>query len=354
MSAVAWDFAPDRTGPPPDRTRRPSLFRSNFPDAESGNRMTALPANAFIKSPRPAVRRLLNMPFGGGNVAQFNMPLGTFYSGNGILPQASIDEATFATAVCRPSTTAYISGASLSGGTVGQASFDVAVCNTVSGTFQGGTTAGGAPPQLSLEETVFTTAVCRPSTMAYRPLFSGEMVQQAGFNVNTCGTAFGTFNLGTTQATTNAVTLNESALVDPGRQAIDLSPSLSRCLLAVYDRQMVLSETQAAALKRQLRVLLEDEEELQSANIRVSTPSLHRLIDFLSEHQRSPLPSLSITRAGYFAASWSPRKRAKLTIVFRPEGVADWIASDLNATPPVHQKDTLANRLGEFAAWANA
>jgi hypothetical protein len=139
-----------------------------------------------------------------------------------------------------------------------------------------------------------------------------------------------------------------------GSTAVDPPASLSLCLRALYERQSVLTEAQAAALKRQLWVLLEDEEELQSANISVSIPSLHRLIDFLSEHQRSALPSLSITQAGYFAASWSPRKRAKLTIVFRPEGVADWIASDLNATPPVHQKDSLANRLGEFAAWTNA
>jgi hypothetical protein len=145
-----------------------------------------------------------------------------------------------------------------------------------------------------------------------------------------------------------------SASAGPGSSAVELHPSLSLCLRALYERQSVLTEAQAAALKRQLRVLLEDEEELQSANISVSIPSLHRLIDFLSVHQTSALPSLSITRAGYFAASWSPRKRVKLTIVFRPEGVADWIASDLSATPPVHQKDTLANRLGEFAAWTNA
>jgi hypothetical protein len=128
-------------------------------------------------------------------------------------------------------------------------------------------------------------------------------------------------------------------------------PSLSLCLHALDKRQLVLSEAQAAALKRQLRVLLEDEEELESADISVSIPSLHRLIDFLSEHQRSALPSLSITQAGYFAASWSPRKRAKLTLVFRPEGAADWIASDLNVTPPLHRRDTIANGLGEFAAW---
>jgi hypothetical protein len=140
----------------------------------------------------------------------------------------------------------------------------------------------------------------------------------------------------------------------PGSSAENLHPSLSLCLRALYERQSVLTGEQATALKRQLQTLLEDEEELQSANISVSILSLHRLIDFLSEHQTSALPSLSITQAGYFAASWSPRKRAKLTVVFRPEGVADWITTDLNATPPVHQKDTLANRLGEFAAWTNA
>jgi hypothetical protein len=374
MTALALDFAPDRTGPPPGRPRRLSLLRNDFPDAESGSRANTLAANAFTRPLRPAGHRPLNALFGRGNVAAHSTTFGTFYSGSGISP--GLDEAMFPTAVCRPSTIAYISGAPLSGGT---ASFDLATCNTVcisgaalsSGTvglasfhavyapLRGGSitaySSSGMVPQVSLDETTFATAVCSPSTAACFPPFSGEMVQQVGLNVNTYGTAFGAFNGGTTQqATANAVPLNESASVDPGPQAVDLHPSLSLCLRAIYERQSVLTEAQAAALKRQLRVLLEDEEELQSANINVSIPSLHRLIDFLSVHQTSALPSLSITRAGYFAASWSPRKRAKLTIVFRPEGVADWIASDLNATPPVHQKDTLANRLGEFAAWTNA
>jgi len=116
---------------------------------------------------------------------------------------------------------------------------------------------------------------------------------------------------------------------------------------------MLLTHNQVAALELQLRVLLEDDDELRNASINVSVPSLHGLIDFLSEHQTFALPSLSITQAGYFAASWSPRKRAKLTIVFRPDGGGDWNADDLDATPPLHEKDTLASRQGEFEAWVS-
>jgi hypothetical protein len=156
------------------------------------------------------------------------------------------------------------------------------------------------------------------------------------------------------QARFDTAASNQSAFVVSGSPAADPRPSLSRCSRALDERQMVLSAAQLAALTGQLRVLLEDEDELQSANISVSMPSLHGLIDFLSEHQTSTLPSLSITQAGYFAASWSPRKRAKLTIVFHPDGSADWNATDLDAAPPIRQKGTLANHQDEFAAWANA
>jgi hypothetical protein len=176
--------------------------------------------------------------------------------------------------------------------------------------------------------------------------FSGGTARWSALSDFSSGTAH--------QANVNVTVPDEPASTSLGRSAIELHPSLSRCLLALYQRQAVLSEVQAAALKRQLRVLLQEEDELRSANITVSMPSLHGLIDFLSEHPTCALPSLSITQTGYFAASWSPRERAKLTIVFHRYGIADWIASDLDATPPVHQKDALANRQGELAAWTNA
>jgi len=131
-------------------------------------------------------------------------------------------------------------------------------------------------------------------------------------------------------------------------------PSLLGCLSILRSRRKLLNDTQADALERQLEVLLREEDALKEAKINVSEPSLHGLIDFLSEHKTFAHPSLSITRIGHFAASWSPRKRAKLTIVFNPGGNGEWIAIDLDATHPVHDKGNLANLFDKFAAWMRA
>jgi hypothetical protein len=350
------------------------LLRNDFPEAESGSGAISFSANAFTRIGNLAVRQA------DFNVATYNTAFEAFcgksiaryFTGSGVVPQVSLDETMFPTMVCGLSTAAYMSGTPFGGGAVEPAGLSVVMYNTAFGPSCEGSTApyipgGGMVPQVSLDETIYAMTVCRPSMAAYvsGALFSGGVAQQAGPNVAMYDTAVGASCGGliaryipcggTTQhAAVNVLTLDESASVDPGSQPLNLPPSLSRCLRALCERQTVLSAAQAVALKRQLQFLLEDEEELQSANISVSVRSLHGLIDFLSEHRTCALPSLSITRAGYFAASWSPRKRAKLTIVFRPDGVADWIASDLDATPPVHQKDILANRQGELAAWANA
>jgi hypothetical protein len=127
------------------------------------------------------------------------------------------------------------------------------------------------------------------------------------------------------------------------------SSSLTRSLRALHLRRNLLTGTQTEALERQLQALLSDEDEVESPDI--SEPSLHGLIDFLSEHRALAHPRLSITRNGYFAASWSPRRRAKLTIIFNPGGTADWIAIDLDATHPVHDKGSLPNLPDDFAMW---
>jgi len=134
-------------------------------------------------------------------------------------------------------------------------------------------------------------------------------------------------------------------------QPLDSDPSsLHRCLRALRMRPNRLTSTRIAALERQLETLLNEEEgEVEGPG--ASEPSLYGLIDFLSEHNTLAHPSLSITRNGYFAASWSPRKRAKLTIMFGPGGNYEWIAIDLDATPPVHDKGPLANLPDKFANW---
>jgi len=145
-----------------------------------------------------------------------------------------------------------------------------------------------------------------------------------------------------------------SANVQPahGLAADSSSPSLSRCLRALRLRRNLLTDTQTEALERQLEALLSGEDEPESPV--VSEASLHRQIDFLSEHEALAHPSLSIMRSGYFATSWSPRRRAKLTIIFNPGGTADWIAIDLDATHPVHEKGSLPNLPDDFVTWMRA
>jgi hypothetical protein len=132
----------------------------------------------------------------------------------------------------------------------------------------------------------------------------------------------------------------------------DFSTSLERCLYALQSPRSLLTGTQTEALERQLQALLSEEDEAESTE--VSELSLLGLIDFLSEHKTLAHPRLSITRNGYFAASWSPHRRAKLTIIFNPGGTADWIAIDLDATHPVHEKGSLPNLPDDFAMWMRA
>jgi hypothetical protein len=286
MFSLAFDFAPDRTGPPLVGTRRPFFIDKGIPGAGPGHRLTILDQNWTSNSASASIE----------SSSELNQAI------TRILCEGKADGTYF----LHFSDHGYFSGH-------GSPKIILAQPNDCVGT---SATSG------SLLDACLSFPLMGELSWA-----EIDAVQQSDWG---------------------------AASVTSGSPAGDLHPPLSLCLRELYERQSVLTEPQAAALERQLQVLLEDEEELQSANISVSVLSLGRLIGFLSEHQTSALPSLSITQAGYFAVSWSPRKRAKLTIVFHPEGEADWIASDLNATPPVYQKDTLANRLGEFAAWANA
>jgi hypothetical protein len=156
------------------------------------------------------------------------------------------------------------------------------------------------------------------------------------------------------QAGIGANASNETISTAYGLEVGEPPSNLSRCLHVLHSRRRSLNDAQADALARQLRALLSEEDELREVNLDVSEPSLYELIDFLSEHKTFAHPSLSITRIGHFAASWSPRKRAKLTIVFNPGGNGEWIAIDLDATHPLHDKGSLANLFDKFAMWMRA
>ena len=130
--------------------------------------------------------------------------------------------------------------------------------------------------------------------------------------------------------------------------------TLSRCLHVVAIRRKHLNDAQATALRRQLNALLGDEDELKAAGLSVSEASLHGLIDFLATHQEAAHPNLSVTRNGNFAASWSPHRRRKLTLIFEPSGAGEWIAIDIDPGHPVHEKGQLPDISHQFAGWMSA
>jgi hypothetical protein len=130
--------------------------------------------------------------------------------------------------------------------------------------------------------------------------------------------------------------------------------TLSRCLHVVAIRRKHLNDAQATALGRQLNALLADEDELKEAGLSVSEASLDRLADFLAAHQALAHPNLSVTRNGNFAASWSPHRRRKLTLIFEPSGAGEWIAIDIDPGHPVYEKGQLPDISRQFAGWMSA
>jgi len=154
----------------------------------------------------------------------------------------------------------------------------------------------------------------------------------------------------TITASTSSCGLSVSAFGE-----LDGAPrTLMRCLRVLDSRSLILSERQANALRRQLRALLADENELAEAGISVSIATLHELIDFLATADNKQHPNLSITRDGYFSASWSPRRRAKLTMVFKGASRVDWVAVDLDHTPVISAKGDFAHIPPEIESWMSA
>lgn len=141
---------------------------------------------------------------------------------------------------------------------------------------------------------------------------------------------------------------------DYGSPAAGGLSTLSHCVDVLACRRMHLSDVQVTALTRQLNALLADEGELKEAGLAVSETSLDGLIDFLAAHRGLAHPNLLVTRNGYFAASWSPHRRSKLTIIFEPSGAGEWMAIDLDPAHRVHEKGRLPDIPHRFADWISA
>jgi hypothetical protein len=93
-------------------------------------------------------------------------------------------------------------------------------------------------------------------------------------------------------------------------------------------RRSALSPDRYAALERQLSALLGDEAELTAANLKPSVLSFEGLIQFLRSDVRISHPNLALGDGGYFVASWSPHRRAKLSITFKTLQGGTWVAAD--------------------------
>jgi hypothetical protein len=102
----------------------------------------------------------------------------------------------------------------------------------------------------------------------------------------------------------------------------------------IESRMMSLTGTQVRALLRQVGALLADAEELRLDGIRPSMASFSGLLSYLAKSQGLVHPNLSMSPTGLFSGSWSPGRRAKLTLTFADGHTAEWTGVDLNSDPP--------------------
>jgi hypothetical protein len=188
-----------------------------------------------------------------------------------------------------------------------------------------GQSIGAVAPQLNLNSSVYLVEASTTVTLWV------DGVGRAGtaYGLNTCdlgGTFQWTEEGQAIQITCNAVNVCPT-------EPLHFS-ALDACTYLLSRRASRLTDRLIDALSRQLRALLSDEDDLQEAGITVSVASFNDLVDFLATDSNRAHPSLSLTRDGHFAASWSPVARAKLTLVFKGSGHGEWLAVSLDASSP--------------------
>jgi hypothetical protein len=135
-----------------------------------------------------------------------------------------------------------------------------------------------------------------------------------------------------------------------------LRPSVLSAYLALLAiHRFVLTEAQFVALARQLEALLGDEDGMYGVLSARSFASFRGLIGFLAARKSSKIihPSLSISRQGLFIASWSPKKRAKLSLTFDDHEGGSWFAVSLEDGINEEGYFALANLrpLSQYATW---
>jgi hypothetical protein len=139
----------------------------------------------------------------------------------------------------------------------------------------------------------------------------------------------------------------------------DKQSAFEICHDLLLARRGLLTVEQVAALDRQLKSILADEEDnFELSGISVSPTSLDGLIKFLARHRPASHPNIALTREGHFTASWLGGKRAKVTLIFDQEG-GDWIGVDLESRPAVRCAgafvvNSLAGIAQPFRSWIKA
>lgn len=130
------------------------------------------------------------------------------------------------------------------------------------------------------------------------------------------------------------------------------SSSLSILLAFLALRRPVLTKEQFDALARQLEALLGDEESIDRVVNAQTVASFRGLIRFLVAFKPTH-PSLSINRQGLFVASWSPKKRAKLSLTFKDHQGGPWFAVSLDDDLSEDGEFTIENctLLSAYASW---
>lgn len=117
-----------------------------------------------------------------------------------------------------------------------------------------------------------------------------------------------------------------SAVVRPPQK-----PSLLAQFEALLQNRRKMPHSSKAALTRQLKSLLADEQELQDEGVRPALASFNSLLNFIRDRPNNRHPNLSIDREGRFVAAWQPHKKAKLSISFQSSGKFAWTAVELGA-----------------------
>jgi hypothetical protein len=123
-----------------------------------------------------------------------------------------------------------------------------------------------------------------------------------------------------------SVALRPATARTPSQKAARSTAGLFLTLLAA--RHNSISPETFHGLVRQVLGILADDDELISHRIKPRIESFEGLINFLSVRKPTH-PSLSLSRDGYFVASWSPTAKSKLTFTFKTENGGDWVGVSL-------------------------